>query len=149
MTKRGLWLVLAVTAAFGVFAGSAAASGPAAPGKQTVVLTCDGFPNPLTVAVAPGQNSNGAGQIVDMKGHGIPAAFNFTVTDMTTAMLLDSEPSVVGNGNAHQNQQTTHCSGVEFDGSASAFFGTQLPSGVSPDDQIVATIDVWVVLKGF
>ena len=146
MRKRVLYVVLAVTALVGALAGSASASGPAAPGKQLVDLTCDVI-GPVTVSVAPGQNSNGAGQIVDMQGHGIPTAFTFTLTDVTKATLIDSESTAVGNGNAHQNQQTTHCSGVTFDGAASDFFGPQLPPGVAATDEILATIDVWVVLK--
>jgi len=147
MTKRALWLVLAVTAAIGMFAGSASASGPAPPGKQILDVNCDGI-GTLTVSVAAGQNSNGAAQIVDAQGHAIEAAFSFTLTDVTTATVLDSENPNRGNGNAHPNQPTTHCSGVLFDGAASDFFGSQPPPGVSPDDEILATFEVDVVLKG-
>jgi hypothetical protein len=128
--------------------GTAMASGPAAPGKQIVPLICDQPLGTVVVSVPSGENSNGAGQVVDAKGHGIPAAFSFTLTDVSTSTVLDSEgPFGVGGGHAHPNQPTVHCSGVEFDGSAADFFGTQLPPGVSAEDEILATFDVDVILK--
>ena len=81
--------MLAVTAATGVVAATASASGPAAPGKELVQITCDGL-GMLTVSVQRGQNGNGAGQIVGAKGHGIPVEFTFTLTDVTTATVLRS-----------------------------------------------------------
>jgi hypothetical protein len=142
-----LTLLLAAAAGATVFAGTAAASGPAAPGKQLIELTCQGFEQPVTVSVARGDDNNGAGQIVGMQGHGIPVSFTFTITDETTAEVLDSETGQVGGGHAHPNQATTECSGTLFEGSASDFFGNDLPLGVSADDTLVVTIDIVVVIK--
>jgi hypothetical protein len=142
-----LTLLLAATAAASVFVGTAGASGPAAPGKQLVDLTCQGFEQPITVSVARGDDNNGAGQIVGVQGHGIPVSFTFTITDETTGEVLDSETAQVGGGHAHPNQTTTECSGTLFEGPASDFFGTDLPPGVSADDTILLTIDGFIVIK--
>jgi hypothetical protein len=114
--RRRILLVLAAIAAFGILAATASASGPAAPGKELVQIGCDGLA-PFTVAVQRGDNANGAGQIVDMKGHGIPVENTFTLTDLTTATVLDTEVTTTGQ-NGHSNQATTHCSGVLLEGSA-------------------------------
>jgi hypothetical protein len=132
--------------AIGVLAGTAMASGPAAPGKDLITLNCDGL-GTVTVSVQRGQNSNGAGQIVDGKGHGIPVEFTFTLTDVTTTTVIDSETGATGGGHAHPNQTTTHCSGVLFEGLASDFFGTELPPGVAATDTISAAIDGNVIIK--
>jgi hypothetical protein len=147
MRTKVLLLVLAAMAAACGLAGSAMASGPAAPGKDTVTITCEGV-GVVTVSVQRGENSNGAGQVVDAQGHGIPAAFGFTLTDVTTNTVVDTEgPFGTGNGNAHPNQPTVSCTGVEFDGTASDFFGTQRPPGVAATDEILATFTVDVILK--
>lgn len=146
MRTRLLLLLLAATVATGVVAASASASGPAAPGKELVQITCDGL-GTVTVSVQRGQNSNGAGQIVGEKGHGIPVEFTFTLTDVTTASVIDSETAATGHGNGHPNQPATHCSGVLFEGAASEFFGPQLPPGVAPTDTIRASLDGFVIVK--
>lgn len=133
-------------AASAVFAGAAWASGPAAPGKELIDLNCEGL-GVVTVSVQRGENSNGAGQIVGARGHGIPVAFTFTLVDVTTSAVLDSESSAVGNGNAHPNQATTTCSGVVFEGAASEVFDADLPPGVAPTDVIQAVIEAQVILK--
>jgi hypothetical protein len=97
--------------------------------------------------VQRGQNSNGASQIVDAKGHGIPVEFTFTLTDLTTSTVIDSETGATGHGNGHPNQPATHCSGVVFEGPASDFFGPELPPNVAPGDTIQATIDGLVIVK--
>ena len=87
--------------------------------------------------------------LIDMlKGHGIPVAFTFTITDVTKNTVLDSESSAVGHGHAHRHQPTTHCSGVLFSGLASDFFGGgQLPPGVDPGDTIAVSISGQVIVK--
>jgi len=146
MRVRLLTLVVVVAAVASVFTGSALASGPAPPGKQLIDLNCTGI-GPVTVSVQRGQNSKGAGQIVDMKGHGIAVTIVFTLTDTTTSTIIDSQTQMSGGGNGHPNQATTECTGVSFQGSASDFFGPQLPPGVAPTDVISATIDAFVILK--
>jgi hypothetical protein len=136
-----------MVAALAVFTGGASASGPAAPGKDVLHLTCEGL-GEVTVSVPGSESNNGAGQVVDAKGHGIGVAFTFTITDVTTNTVLDSESSAVGGGNAHPNQATTTCSGVVFSASASDFFGGgPLPAGVAPTDTIEASIVGEVIVK--
>ena len=146
MRLRLVVMLGAVVATAAALAGTALASGPAAPGKVVIPLDCQGL-GTITVSVQRGENSNGAGQIVDMKGHGIPVSFTFTITDVTQNFVIDSETSSVGNGNAHHNQSTIGCTGVEFEDTASNVFGTDLPPGVDPDDTILGTFDVQIVLK--
>ncbi len=136
----------AATAALAILAGSAAASGPAAPGKEILQITCGA--NTFTISVQRGENSNGAGQIVGQKGHGIPVSFEFSVFDVTTNTLVFSDTEAVGGGHAHPNQTTTTCSFPIFEGTAADFFGTEpLPPGVAPSDTISATGSVQVILK--
>ena len=146
MRRNVLLLALALIVATAALASAAQASGPAPPGKDLVTLNCDGF-GTVTVSVQRGQNSNGAGQIVDAKGHGIPVSFTFTITDLRSGLVLDSESQASGDGNAHPNQPPTHCSGVLFQAPASVFFGSVLPAGVAPTDMIQAAIDGWVIIK--
>jgi hypothetical protein len=119
---------------------AASASGPAAPGKELLQLTCDGL-GPITVSVQRGANANGAVQITDAAGHGIPVAATFTVTDLTTSAVIESDTSATGHGHGHPNQSATHCSGVLFEGPASDFFDTEFPQGVAPTDVIRFTLD--------
>ncbi len=99
----GLVAVCAALAA----ASPAAASGPAAPGKDIIQIDC-GSAGMFWVSV-PNQDhdNNGVGQIVGEKGHGIPVSFTFTVSDATTSTVLFSDSSAVGKGHAHPNQ-TNH-----------------------------------------
>ena len=85
--RRVLTLLAAAVAAVSMLAATAVASGPAPPGKQLIKLNCTGL-GPITVSVQRGQNSKGAGQIVGMKGHGIPVKIVFTLTDLTTTTLI-------------------------------------------------------------
>jgi hypothetical protein len=139
-------LLVVGVVAVGALAGTAAASGPAPPGKDLVKLNCTGL-GPITVSVQRGQNSKGAGQIVGMKGHGIPVKIVFTVTDMTTSTVIDSETQLSGHGHGHPHQATTECTGVVFSGAASDFFGAHLPPGVAATDTVEASIDVFVIIK--
>jgi hypothetical protein len=146
-TKLSLLLLLATTAAImGIVAAAASASGPAAPGKEVFQITCDGL-GTTPISVQRGENSNGAGQVVDAQGHGIPVNATLTLTDLTTSTVLGSEMTATGDGNGHPNQPATHCSGVLFQGAASDFFGTDLPPGVAPTDTVQLTIDAFVIVK--
>src|SRR2546429_3552836 len=95
---KRILLVLATGAlvATGALTGTAAASGPAPPGKEIIELECEGI-GPVTVSVQRNEHSQGAGQIVGEKGHGIPVALNFTLTDLTSGEVF-SEPEVKGGG---------------------------------------------------
>jgi len=124
---------------------AAAASGPAPPGKEIVQIACDGL-GPIPVTVQRGDNANGAGQIVDMKGHGMPVQNTFTLIDLTTSTVLDTEVTTTGQ-NGHSNQPATHCSGVLLESYASDYFGTDVPLGVAPTDTVQLTLDALAVIK--
>jgi hypothetical protein len=146
MQRRLLCGVAAVVAALAVSTAGASASGPAPPGKDVIDLNCEGF-GAINISVPRAPDSNGAGQLVGAKGHGILVTFSLTVTDLTTNTVLDSEFSAVGGGHAHPNQATTTCSAV-FSAPASEFFGGgELPPGVSADDIIEASLSVEVIPK--
>jgi len=138
---------LAATAvALTVLAGSAAASGPAAPGKEILQISCgtDAF----TIAVPRGENAFGAAQLVGHSGHLIPVSLVFSVVDVTNDTLLDSGSTAVGHGQAHPNQDTTRCTVVLFEGTAADFFGSDpLPPGVAPADVIRASLSVDAIAK--
>jgi len=138
-------VVVVATVSTGTVAGMASASGPAPPGKELAQISCDGLA-PFTVAVQRGDNANGAGQIVDMKGHGIPVQNTFTLTDLTTSTVIDTEVTTTGQ-NGHSNQSATHCSGVLLEGFASDFFGADLPPGVAATDVVQLTLDAFVVIN--
>jgi hypothetical protein len=147
MQGRLLCGVAATLATLAVFTGGASASGPAPPGKQLIELNCEGI-GPVTVSIPRGRSHSSAGQIVGEKGHGIPVASTFTVTDLSIPAVLNTESTVVGGGHAHPNQAATTCSGVVFSGTASEFFGEgPLPPEVLAADTIEATIEVDVILK--
>lgn len=146
MRTKLLLLLLVATTAAGIGAAAAPASGPAAPGKELIQVTCDGL-GTITVAVQRGENANGAAQIVDAKGHGIGVDSTYQLTDLTTSTVVATETRATGHGNGHPNQSTTHCTGVLFEGSASDFFGTDLPQGVAPTDSVQLTIDALAVIK--
>jgi hypothetical protein len=146
MKRIILALAISVIATTSVLAASAAASGPAAPGKKIIEVECAGL-GAVTISVQPAEHSNGAGQIVGVKGHGIPTAVSFTLTDVTTGAVLFSESHVVGGGHAHSNQPTTQCNATNFEGPASVFFEGHEPPGVEPSDVIRATTEVHVIRK--
>jgi hypothetical protein len=148
--KVELWtrllLLLAVAAAAGIVAATASGAGPAAPGKEPVQVTCDGL-GTIAVAVQRGENANGAAQIVDAQGHGIPVEATLTLTDLTSSTVLGTETTATGQGNGHPEQQATHCSGVLFQGPAADFFGSDLPPGVAQTDTVRLTIDALAIIK--
>lgn len=136
----------ATAMALAVLAGSAAASGPAAPGKDIVQLTCGS--DTFTISVPRGENARGAAQIVGHKGHAIPVSLVFSVVDVTTDTLLDSGSNAFGGGHAHPNQATTSCGVILFEGTAADFFGPEpLPPGVAPTDLIRASLAVDLIPK--
>jgi hypothetical protein len=144
--RRIIGCLAATAIALAVLAGSAAASGPAAPGRDIIQLTCGS--DTFTISVPRAEDSNGVGQIVGQKGHGIPVTFTFSVFDVTTNTLVFSEASAVGGGHAHPNQATPSCTAVFFEGPAADFFGPEpLPPGVAPTDIIRASVAVDVILK--
>jgi hypothetical protein len=143
--RTNLVLLLVTTAAM-VITAAGPASGPAPPGKESVQLTCDGL-GEITVSVQRGENSNGAAQIVDAQGHGIPVTATLTLTDLTTSTVLGTETTATGQGSGHPNQPTTHCSGVLFRGSALDFLGTDLPPGVAPTNTVQLTLDGFAIIK--
>lgn len=146
MRTKLLLLLLVAAATAGIVAAPASASGPAAPGKELIQLTCDGLGS-ITVSVQRGENANGVGQIVDAEGHGIPVEATLTLTDLTTSTVLASLTTATGQGNGHPNQLDTHCTGVLFQGPASDFPGTDLPPSVAPTDTVQLTFDGFAVIK--
>jgi hypothetical protein len=147
MRRILLALVISAVATASIFAASAAASGPAAPGKEVLELECSGLGS-ITVSVPKPEPSNGAGQAVGQKLHGIPVSFTFLITDVTKATTLVSEEERVGGGKAHQNQSTTECSATFVELPASIFFDEhELPPGVEGTDIIRASFVVQVVVK--
>jgi hypothetical protein len=144
--KRFLAIMAVATAAL-VSAAPAGASGPAAPGKDVLAINCGDGVGPLTVTIQRGENANGTGQIVGAKGHGIPTMFTFTITDVTTSTVIDSEVTAVGHGHAHPNQSTTTCTFNAFSGTAAEVFGSDLPPGVSATDIVSGDGSVDVIIK--
>lgn len=142
-----LAVVVGLVVGAGLLAATAVASGPAAPGKEIIPITCEGLGD-IAVSVQRGEESNGVGQIVGAKGHGIPVEFTFTLTDVTTGTVLDTGTETVGGGHAHAKQETIHCTGVFFEGPASEAFGTELPPGVAATDTVRASFEVDVVIRG-
>jgi hypothetical protein len=145
--RRIIITCLAATAvALAVLAGSAAASGPGATGKEILQISCGS--DTFTIAVPRGENAFGAAQIVGQKGHLIPVRLVFSIVDVTTDTLLDSGSTAVGGGQAHPNQTATRCTVVLFDGTAADFFGPDpLPPGVAPTDMIRASLSVDAIAK--
>jgi hypothetical protein len=141
-----LLLLLGATATAGIVTAAASASGPVTPGKELVQLTCDGL-GTITFSVQRGENANGAAQIVDAKGHIIAVEATLTLTDLTAATVLGTETTATGHGNGHPNQPATHCTGVLFQGSASDFFGTDVPPGVAATDTVQLAIDGLAIIK--
>ena len=130
----------------GALSGTAAASGPAPPGKEIVELECEGI-GPVTVSVQHNEHSQGAGQIVGEKGHGIAVSFHFTLTDLSSGEVIANETEVKGGGNAHPNQTTTTCKGTAFEGEAASIFGEELPPEVEPGDTVRGEFEAQIIVK--
>jgi hypothetical protein len=145
MRRIMIFCVATIAATLALWAGAAAASGPAPPGKDILQVTCGS--DTFTIAVPRGEDAFGAAQIVGQTGHGIPVRVSFSLVDVTTNTLLDSGSTAVGGGHAHPNQTTTSCS-IVFEGTAADFFGPDpLPPGVAPTDIIRFSLSVDVILK--
>jgi hypothetical protein len=146
MRRIMITCLTATAIALVVLAGSAAASGPAAPGKEALQLNCGG--DTFTIAVPRGEDAVGAAQIVGHDGHAIPVRIGFSIVDLTTHTLLESGSTAVGGGHAHPNQTTATCTVPIFDGTAADFFGSEpLPPGVAPTDVIRASLSVDAILQ--
>lgn len=144
--RRIIITCLAGTAiSLAVLAGSAAASGPAAPGKELLQITCGH--DTFTISVPKGENARGAAQIVDRTGHLIPVNLEFSVVDVTTDTVLESGSNAFGGGHAHPNQAPTSCDVILFEGTAADFYGPQLPAGVGATDIIRASLAVGAIAK--
>ncbi|TMM18223.1 MAG: hypothetical protein E6F96_07090 [Actinobacteria bacterium] len=146
MRRIALALALSAIATASIFASSAAASGPAAPGKEVIEVECAGL-GPVTVSAPKPEKSHGAAQIVGQKGHGIGVSFTFTATDLRTGEVLFSETEKAP-GKAHSHQATTTCTGTFAEVPASQFFeGHELPPEVEPGDIIQATFEGQIIIK--
>ena len=66
MRRMTLALTVGAIATTSIFAATAAGSGPAPPGKETVEINCAGL-GTVTVSVPRPEKSRGAGQIVGQK----------------------------------------------------------------------------------
>ena len=141
--KRILLTLAVVAVGASALAGSAAGSGPAAPGKRLVEVNCEGL-GPIMVTLAPSEHAKGAGQVVGQRAHGIAAATTFTATDVTTSTVLFSETETRP---GHQNQSTVACTVANFTEEASKFFGGELPPGVAPTDMISVDVVVHIIRK--
>jgi hypothetical protein len=143
---RRIIIACVATAALATWGGTAAASGPAPPGKEILELACAG--DTFTISLPRGESSNGAAQLVGQKGHAIGVSFEFSVFDVTTDTLLFSESDARGGGHAHPNQTTRHCTVALFEGTAEDFFGLDpLPPGVAPTDIVRADLGVDAIFK--
>jgi hypothetical protein len=146
MRAKLMTLLLVTTATAGIAAAQASASGPAAPGKELVQVGCDSM-GTITISVQRGDNANGAAQIVDATGHVLSVEATYTLTDLTTSSVLGTETTATGQGNGHPNQPAAHCTGVLFQGSASGYFGPDVPPGVASSDTVQLTVDGFGVVK--
>jgi hypothetical protein len=126
-------------------ASVAAASGPAAPGKDILTISCSGLGD-VAVSVQ-GADSAGAAQIVGARGHLVPVTAAFTIVDLTTGEVLEIDADALGGGHAHPSQATTTCSTVLFTDTAGNLAGNEpLPPGVSATDVIQGSISATVVV---
>ena len=146
MKRILLALATSAVAATCALTGTAAASGPAPPGKEVVELQCEGL-GPVTVSVSRSESGKGAGQIVGEKGHGIPVSFSFTLTDLLSGEVIVSETEPKGGGHAHPNQSTTTCKGTAFEGEAASIFGEELPPEVEPGDTVRGEFEAQIIVK--
>jgi hypothetical protein len=128
-----------------VAAAPAHASGPAVSGQGVLTVNCAGV-GQFQVRTQNNNHSNGVGQIIGMKGHGIPVRFTFWLVDETTGQRIFIGTNATGNGHGHPNQTTTPCSFTLFEGIAGQVLNP-LPPGVAPTDTVRGEAVVDVVLK--
>jgi hypothetical protein len=146
--RRIVFALSASAIATAILAASAAASGPAPPGKNTLEIECEGLGS-LTVSTPKPESSKGVGQVVGQNLHGRPVSLTFTLADVTTGTALFSETEHFGGGKAHAQQEATRCSGLIAEVPASAFFAgaPELPPGVEPTDLIRASFEGQIVIR--
>jgi hypothetical protein len=146
MRRISIVCVAAVAATLAVWGGSAAASGPAPPGKEILEVTCGS--EMFNIAVPRPEDAFGVAQVVGQTGHAIPVTVTLSVLDVTTDELLDSGSTAVGDGHAHPNQTTTSCTVVLFEGTAADLFGSDpLPPGIAPTDIIRVSLTIDVIIQ--
>jgi hypothetical protein len=73
MKRIALAVLASALAATALLSGTAAASGPAPPPKDTFEVQCEGVGS-FTVSAPASQQGHGVAQIVAEKGHGIPVS---------------------------------------------------------------------------
>jgi hypothetical protein len=147
MKRILLALALGAIAVTCALTGTAAASGPAPPGREIVEVECEGL-GTITVAVPRNEHGEGAGQIVGEKGHGILVSSSFTLTDLTTGETVFSGSEAKGGGNSHPHQSTVACKGAPEEVEAALFFGEEeLPEGVEPTDILLVEFEANVIVK--
>ena len=108
--------LLPASAAFASGPGGGSGNGSGNNGRNQIRIDCANGQSYL-IAVSNGGKSNSAGQVVDAKGHGIPAYGTFSVMNLNpdaspTSVVLGN----IGHGNGHSNQVTTECTGQTFSG---------------------------------
>lgn len=111
-------------------------------GRSQITLDCENGES-YTVAVVNPEGARGVGQLVGEKGHLIPTGGEFTIVDETLGITLDSEPLFTDAG--HKNQETVECTAIVFSGTASDFFGPDLPDGVGATDTITGSVTADVI----
>src|SRR5579859_208537 len=123
MRRIVLALALSAITVASSFIGTAAASGPPAPGKELIEIECPGLGRVTVSTPKPEHEPNkSAGQIVGEKGHGLPVSFTFTAFDVTTATVVFTETEQSAPGRARSGRTTTTCSGIPFEAPAAVFF---------------------------
>ncbi|MGZ4626579.1 MAG: hypothetical protein ACXV3S_09880 [Kineosporiaceae bacterium] len=140
-TLRGLG-VLAVATTVPVLVAAGTAS--AASGRLTQQVVCAG--QPITIAVAPGNDGNNWGSAqVDGGGHLVLATLEYAVRDDTAGVVLDDE--VLTHGKAHGQQDAVACdvASEQFVLGDVAPPDFAYPPGTGPADTVTSTLRATVV----
>jgi hypothetical protein len=134
MRRIILALTLSAITTSGMFAGSAAASAPAAPGKEVIEIRCAGL-GTATISVLRPEQSTGAGQIVGQEGHGIPVEISFTLTDVSIPTVLRASRPAGRDGSSGRarGQQAAELraaiGGVAYEGTRARVLAGERPEG--------------------
>jgi hypothetical protein len=142
---RRVLIALAGAASALALASPASAVPKLAPGHEAFEITCTGL-GTITISVQRSEN-RGAVQIVGRKAHLIPVEFEFTLLNVTENEVIFSETETLS---GHQNQTTTTCTAVFFEGPAAQLPlepGEMLPPTVAPTDIVRAFLTVQVIVK--
>jgi hypothetical protein len=146
MRRIVLALALSAIATGSIFAGSAAASGPAVPAKGLFEYECAGK-GTITVSIPPAVKTRGAAQIVGVQGHIRPVSFTFILTDLRTGEELVNQTSFFGGGKSHLQQEATTC-GFTFEAPASEFIPEgEFPENVEPTDILKLSVEGPVIIN--